>query len=396
MRAHRRDGQPGWQAGALVSPVRGGLLLLLGAVLWGTTGAAQALGPADTTPLAVGAARLVFGSALLVAWVGLTARVRPGRVVAGTDSASWPAVVVGGGAVAAYQVTFFAAVDVAGVALGTAVAIGSSPALTGLFEWVLRRRVPGVRWRVATAVSTLGVILLAGPSDVVLSGVVLALVAGASYAAYALAGKTLIDQGVPSGQAMARIFGSGGVLMLPVLLASDRTGLASTRGLVMLAWLAAATIVASYLLYGRGLTVLSASTAATLSLAEPLTAAVLGIVVLGERLSGVAVTGCLVIFLGLWSWSRGPVWTAATDQQDLRVVPEETAEPVGHGVVHDTRSQEPHPGLLRRRRRSAQPWAGARRRRCCHSGQRPTVLRHRMVRAVAVRPVGAILVGLIR
>ena len=282
-----------------MSPVRGGLLLLLGAVLWGTTGAAQALGPADTTPLAVGAARLVFGSATLVAWVGLTARVRSGRVVAGTDSASWPAVVVGGGAVAAYQVTFFAAVDVAGVALGTAVAIGSSPALTGFFEWVLRRRVPGVRWRVATAVSTLGVILLAGPSDVVLSGVVLALVAGASYAAYALAGKTLIDRGMPSGQAMARIFGFGGVLMLPVLLASDRTGLASTRGLVMLAWLAAATIVASYLLYGRGLTVLSASTAATLSLAEPLTAAVLGIVVLGERLSGVAVTGCLVILLGL-------------------------------------------------------------------------------------------------
>ena len=45
--------------------------------------------------------------------------------------------------VAVYQLAFFAAVADTGVAVGTIVALGSAPTLTGLFEWIIDRRRPG-------------------------------------------------------------------------------------------------------------------------------------------------------------------------------------------------------------------------------------------------------------
>jgi DME family drug/metabolite transporter len=62
---------------------------------------------------------------------------------------------------------------------------------------------------------------------------------------------------------------------------------------------------ASYLLFARGLKSVKVGTAATLSLAEPLTASLLGVVVLGERLATVQITGILLIFSGIVLLSMG-------------------------------------------------------------------------------------------
>ena len=59
-----------------------------------------------------------------------------------------------------------------------------------------------------------------------------------------------------------------------------------------------ATAVA-YLLYGRGLRGVPAPAAVTLGLAEPVVAALLALVVLGERLSAPAVAGLLLVGLAL-------------------------------------------------------------------------------------------------
>ena len=53
----------------------------------------------------------------------------------------------------------------------------------------------------------------------------------------------------------------------------------------MALWLGIATISIAYVMFTWGLGGLTAATAATLTLGEPLTASILGIVVLGERLS---------------------------------------------------------------------------------------------------------------
>jgi DME family drug/metabolite transporter len=127
--------------------------VLLAALCFATTGTAQALGPDGTTPIGVGAARILVGGALLV----LVARARA------RSATRWPkapaAAAVAG--VAVYQLAFFAAVDDTGVAVGTIVALGSAPTLAGLFEWILDRRRPPGRWAAATALACAGVALLA-------------------------------------------------------------------------------------------------------------------------------------------------------------------------------------------------------------------------------------------
>jgi DME family drug/metabolite transporter len=79
----------------------------------------------------------------------------------------------------------------------------------------------------------------------------------------------------------------------------------------MALWVGLATISVAYVMFTWGLSGLTAATAATLTLGEPLTATVLGIVVLGERLSALAVIGVVVLAAGLallaWgSRSRDP------------------------------------------------------------------------------------------
>ena len=59
-----------------------------------------------------------------------------------------------------------------------------------------------------------------------------------------------------------------------------------------------ATAIA-YVLFIRGLNRLPVGSTVTLSMAEPLTAAALGILVLGERLSPTALVGAFLILVGL-------------------------------------------------------------------------------------------------
>jgi DME family drug/metabolite transporter len=191
------------------------LQVLLAALCFGTTGTAQALGPGGIDPAAVGAARIACGGALLVLFALLVRREhRPARPV----WARGP-VLAGAAGVAAYQASFFAAVDDTGVAVGTIVALGSAPALTGALEWALHGRRPPARWAAATALASAGVVLLAlaGGADAGVSplGVGLAVVAGASYAAYTLASKRLLDDGHEPEGVMAALFGLGAVALAP-------------------------------------------------------------------------------------------------------------------------------------------------------------------------------------
>jgi DME family drug/metabolite transporter len=84
------------------------------------------------------------------------------------------------------------------------------------------------------------------------------------------------------------------------VLAATSTGwLLSGRGLAVTVYLGVVTTVVAYLLYGRGLRTVPAPVAVTLGLAEPLVAALLGLVVLGERLSGPSVAGLILVGLAL-------------------------------------------------------------------------------------------------
>jgi DME family drug/metabolite transporter len=274
------------------------LQVLLSAVCFGTTGTAQALGPDGIPPAVVGAARILVGGALLVIVAVAAGRAR-GR---GGGLPRGPVAVAALG-VAAYQLAFFAAVADTGVAIGTVVALGSAPALTGALEWLVERRRPDARWFPATALACAGVALLvlagAGTAGVSAPGVGLAVLAGASYATYTLAAKRLLAAGHAPEPVMAAAFGTGALLLVPVLALGDTSGLWTPGGVALAAFLGVVPTALAYVLFARGLRHLSAAETSTLTLAEPLTAALLGVIVLAERPGAGALAGAGLVLAGL-------------------------------------------------------------------------------------------------
>lgn len=293
------------------------IAVLFAALCFGTTGTSQALAGLDASPLAVGAARVLVGGALLG---GIALFARQGRaggrsshevartmptVTSATGRREIAVVCVGALGVLAYQPMFFAGTSSVGVALSTVIALGAAPVFTGVLDSVIHRRRPSLRWCLVTALALFGVALASGVLSGAASirggplGVLAALGAGLSYAVYALASKALLDRGWPPAQVMGALFGSAAVLSLPALLAAGAAWVFTPHGLGLTLWLGGVTVAVAYLCFAWGLRSLSANTVATLTLAEPLTAALLGIIVLGETLSPLAVLGLCVLGVAL-------------------------------------------------------------------------------------------------
>ena len=272
----------------------GALLVLAAAFLWGTTGTTQALAPAGATPISIGALRLLVGGAVLM----LLALSR-----GGFGTGRWPlaSTLLAGACVASYQLCFFEAVRRTGVAVGTLVGIGSSPIVAGVLGVIFREERPGRSLGIATVLALAGCALLAcggGKIAVDPLGVVLALGAGASYACYAMALKGLLA-GRSADAVMAVVFTVGAILLLPLLVSCDLHWVCAPRGVAVVVYLGVFVTALSYWLFARGLGRVPVATAVTLSLAEPLTAALLGIILLGERLSTLAICGIPLLFAGL-------------------------------------------------------------------------------------------------
>lgn len=275
--------------------------ILTAAVLWGTTGTAASLAPADAPAAAVGCAGLALGGVLLF----LTSRGARTLPAACTRPERW-LLVLGALAVAGYPVTFYPAVARDGVAVATVTALGSAPVLTGLLSWATGGPRPTARWTGATAAAVLGCALLvlgpelAGPAAPMdLTGVALAACAGLSYATYSLIGGRLITGGHASDPVMGVMFGAAGVLVLPLVLSTGPHWLGTVRGAAVALHLALFTVYLAYRLFGLGLRRTPASVATTLTLAEPAVAAVLGVTVLGERLPAASWCGLAVLALAL-------------------------------------------------------------------------------------------------
>ena len=274
----------------------GTLLILLAAILWGTTGTSQALAPPGAHPLTIGALRLAVGGGAL-----LLAALFRGHIA--RDCFKQPGVtLLAALLVATYQLTFFKAVATTGVAVGTMVAIGSGPLFAGLLAFLFQSARPNRRWVIATALAIAGLLVLFIPagsiSHVKTSGVLLALTAGASYAGYTLAIKRLLPGRSPDA-VIAVVFTLGGILLTPFLFNADLRWAVEPVGLVVVLHLGLITTALAYLLFARGLRSVPAINAVTLSLAEPLTAATLGILILKEQLTLSGASGMVLVLAGL-------------------------------------------------------------------------------------------------
>jgi DME family drug/metabolite transporter len=310
------------------------LAVLAAAVLFGTTGTSQALGPEGTTPLAVGAVRLAIGGTGLALIAFALARRHRIREARRSDASTPPRrspgapgplstprslslskgnlpslllMVLTGICLVTYQPLFFLGTERNGVAVGTVIALGSAPIMAGVLEWVLTRRAPSAAWVGATALATVGVGLLGFGGETSGSGAVGtdpvgllgSLGAAASFAVIANAQRRLLDDGWDPFSVVGAMGASSAVISFALLPFVDLAWLGTASGVVMAVWLGIATISIAYVLFTWGLSGLTAATAATLTLGEPLTAAVLGITVLDERLSLLAVVGLIILGAGL-------------------------------------------------------------------------------------------------
>jgi DME family drug/metabolite transporter len=287
----------------------GAVAVLAAAAAFGSTGTAAHFAPAGASSASIGAARIAVGGVLLLALAVRTAdgrRAARALLTAGIRSAG--AVALAAAAVGGYQLCFFSAVRLTGVAIGTVVAIGSAPVFTGALSRLTGGPRPDRRWLLATAAAVAGcaVLVTGGKSaGVNPGGFALALAAGLCYATYAVSAARLITSGRPDVVVMGLLFGGAAVLLAPVLAATSPGWLLTGRGVAVTAYLGIVTTVVAYLLYGRGLRTVAVPVAVTLGLAEPVVAAVLGIVVLGERLTATATVGLILVGLALAALAVG-------------------------------------------------------------------------------------------
>ena len=273
--------------------------LIFAGVCFGTTGTAQALGPDGSSPLVVGAARLLVGAAFL--WVIHRLLGAQGSRI------GWLDLLIGGVGVALYQISFFSAVRSTGVAVGTLTAIGSAPALTGIMGYLINREVPSLRWLKAILITTLGIVCLTGAKGFThfnLIGVLEALGAGASYSLFAVASKRGMNSGASFTEAMYKIFGLGALLLLPIFFIGKNHFLTTGSGILMALWLGLIPTAIAYTSYAYGLNRIKVATASTLILAEPATATLLAALVLGESLNGYSWLGVTIVVAGLLYLSR--------------------------------------------------------------------------------------------
>jgi len=129
--------------------------------------------------------------------------------------------------------------------------------------------------------------------------------AGLSYAVYVEASKHAIERGLDVAGSMAGVFSAGALLMAPLLAVEPLAWLYTLRGGMVALHLGIFTIGLAYSLYGCGLRNLPAHTVVTLTLAEPLVAAILGVALLDERLGLFGWAGAAVVAVGLRVAGRG-------------------------------------------------------------------------------------------
>jgi DME family drug/metabolite transporter len=220
---------------------------------------------------------------------------------------------VTGAGLTLFQVAYFCAVRSTGLAVATVVTLGSGPVLIAL----VARAAMGERLGRGGAVAVVGalaglavLVLGGGDAQVRPAGVLLAVLSAAGYA-----GMTLLtrwhgsrgDAGDPLTTSLWS-FGICAVVLLPAAWAEGLLPHAEHLGrtLALLCFLASVPTALAYALYFAGAAVLRAATVSVVALIEPVSAAVLAVALLGERLTAATLAGTLVLLVavGALAWEE--------------------------------------------------------------------------------------------
>jgi len=274
-----------------------GILAVLGSALcFGTTGTTQQLGVPGISPLAVGAARLLCGSLFLF----LFAYVQRGS--RGSFRAPSRDLFICGLGVAIYQLTFFSAVHITGIAISTVTALGSVPTFSAIVAYFVLGEKPQRSWYLGTSVTVLGIILV-GTANGVDSfkpfGIFLAAIAGLGFAVFNVISRRSLARGAQDIWLTATSFGIAALLTAPFLFAQNPEWILTRDGGLSVLWLGLVPTAIGYFLFTFGLKRVDSSTAATVVLAEPATATILAALIIGESLVLQSFLGIAIVAAGI-------------------------------------------------------------------------------------------------
>ncbi|MGW7052369.1 DMT family transporter [Streptomyces sp. NPDC054887] len=295
--------------------------LIVAGTAWGTAGAAASLTflASDLGPLALSFWRCAGGLVLLM---GVRALFRRRRASAAAPpeprGRRLKRIVVTGLGLTVFQSAYFAAVQITGLAVGTAVTMGSGPVLIALgARLTLGERLGRAGGlTVAGAVVGLGVMVLGGGGSAVRPlGVCCALLSAGGYAAMTLLTRRLgrAGGGADPFHTTAWAFAICSLCLLPF--AAVEGLLPHTAEPVRVVWLlvyvAAVPTALAYALYFAGAAVVRSATVSVITLLEPVSAAVIAVVLLGERLAAATVTGTLMLLAAVTALALAEARTAA-------------------------------------------------------------------------------------
>ncbi|MBC7002677.1 EamA family transporter [Photobacterium sp. BZF1] len=293
-----------------VNPYHLGIIsILFASTLWGTTGTVASLAP-EISSLAIGAFSM-GGGGLLQAFIARK-HLRSGFRQISRHKGK---LVVSAIALAIYPLVFYSSMRFAGVAIGTVISIATAPFFTVMLECLFsKEKTVSKKWLTSFLVGTAGILLLVFSessssshfdSNLRLIGIILGLVAGMSYAIYSWVAKTMIDEGVPSQAALGSIFGIGALMLLPTLLITGDNLLSSTTNVMVIGYMALIPMGLGYIAYGFGLRFVTASSATLMTLFEPVVAAGLAVLIVGESIPVLGWCGIGLILICLLMQARG-------------------------------------------------------------------------------------------
>lgn len=278
----------------------------LGTILWGTVGPVVKLFP-EGTEFQYSLIRNLSGTTAL--WLFVLLSKNKKRY---TKQDIVPILVAGTGA-ALFFPLFILAFQLTGVGVASVVSIGVAPIFVGLIAWIALKQPPGKQWAMGTLIAVTGVVALNWPSGdntVNVLGIGFALAAAFGYSMQAT-GMGMISKRHTPFQCVAPMFTIGTLFQAPLSYGKDFSFLQDPVLLMGALYGGIVTVALAYAVFIYGIARIGAATAVTVGLMEPLTASILGVLLLSEKISPVGILGSALILIGLVVVSRPPKITVA-------------------------------------------------------------------------------------
>lgn len=255
--------------------LKGPLFLLFSCLLFSVTGTLQQLAPQGHTPVVITEVRMLLGSLTILLWCLWTH-----KLPSNWSTVPWKPMLIAVASVLLYQLLFFYSVAEVGVAVGSVVAIATTPLWAAVVAFIFFKKKPTRFWIYATVLAIVGVFLINAGGGFQAQSIdwrlLLPVAAGLCYGVEIIAVGQVVRKVNPE-TTMLLEMGFVAVLLLPVTFFFPTEWILSTRGILVSLGLGVVTAGIAYPCFTYGIKYTSPVMASTLALTEPLMAALLGI-----------------------------------------------------------------------------------------------------------------------